>query len=144
MGEYMPVGEHSEHEVPFEDLVCEVWSAMAEFAALDVRTQSAWADVWGRATANRGQPPEVPGVDWSRQWVLFVATGVRPSTGYRVEIRRLVRRDRVIHVYAVETVPPPGSVTGCAITHPMHAVTMPQEPDDVSFEFHFAREVPEL
>jgi hypothetical protein len=137
------VGDDLEREIPFQHLAAEVWSQMEEPTALTVRTRSAWEDLWRRATANRQTPANAPQVDWSTDWVLFVATGTRPSTGYRVEIRRLVRRGHTIHVYAVEILPPHRAVTGCALTHPLHAVTTPREPDGVTFQFHFQREIPE-
>ncbi|WP_330309809.1 MULTISPECIES: protease complex subunit PrcB family protein [unclassified Streptomyces] len=143
MGERAFVGDELEREVPFRHLVADVWSQVAEATALTVRTRSAWAGLWWRATAGRRPPADVPQVDWSMDWVLFVATGTRPTTGYRVEIRRLVRRGHTIHVYAVETLPTQGAATGSALTHPIHAVTTPREPDGVSFQFHFQREVPE-
>ncbi|MGH4033560.1 hypothetical protein ACQB60_32040 [Actinomycetota bacterium Odt1-20B] len=85
-------------------------------------------------------------VDWSVDWVLFVALGFRQNTGYKVQIRRLVRRAHTIHVYAVETLPPPPTARPriaslCMSTHPVHAVTTPREPDGVSFEFHMQTEV---
>ncbi|MBC9715771.1 protease complex subunit PrcB family protein [Streptomyces sp. TRM66268-LWL] len=133
-------GDEPEHEIAFRTLVCVVWSRVQEAVALDVRTESAWADLWRRATGNQSASAPAPGVDWSRDFVLFVATGERPSTGYRVEIRRVVRRGRVMHVYVVESVPPPGAVTGCAITNPLHAVAVPWAPDGVGFRFHMERE----
>ncbi|MGW7386300.1 protease complex subunit PrcB family protein [Streptomyces sp. NPDC054794] len=141
-------GDGPGHEVPFQLLVTDVWSAVKEPTTLTVRTRSAWADLWCRATANGHPRSEAPAVDWSTDWVLFVATGTRPTSGYGVEIRRLVRRADTIHVYAVETSPPPPNArprigTLQALTHPIHAVTTPREPDGVSFEFHIQREIPE-
>ncbi|MEU1274013.1 protease complex subunit PrcB family protein [Streptomyces sp. NPDC005799] len=143
VGDHALAGDEDEHEIPFAYLVADVWSAVVEPTVLVVRSRSVWVDLWSRATASRQPPPDPPEVDWSANWVLFVATGPRPTTGYNVEICRLVRQGHTVHVYAVETLPPPKAVTGCAVTHPIHAVTTPREPEGVRFQFHIQRKVPE-
>jgi hypothetical protein len=71
-----------------------------------------------------GRPPRVPPHNWSRDQVVVIALGPRSSTGYSLEILRVVERRRGIYVYARERTPHLGEPATARITYPYRVLSM--------------------
>jgi hypothetical protein len=71
-----------------------------------------------------GRAPQPPSVDWNRDEVLVVALGPRSSTGYSLQIRRVVERRHGIDVYARERTPSLGEAVTARVTYPYRALAM--------------------
>jgi hypothetical protein len=95
-----------------------------------VRTPKDWATFW-RSHAGDRQPPAV---DFSKEMVVGVFSGSRPTAGHSVEIVRAVERDGNLVVEYVEKSPDPRAMTAQVITIPYHLVAIPNRPGEVKFE----------
>jgi PrcB C-terminal len=74
-------------------------------------------------------------VDFSKEMVVAVFLGSRPTAGYGVTIVSATLEGNVLHVLYRETSPPPDAVTAQVITYPYQIVAIPKSPaTDVKFE----------
>lgn len=96
-----------------------------------VRTLADWTALW-RSHAPSGQP--MPAVDFSRETVIGVFAGTRPTSGYGVEIVRIADANGTLTVDYVETRPAPGAVTAQIVTAPYHLVAVPKHDGEVRFQ----------
>ena len=95
-----------------------------------VRDREAWASLW-RAHAQDRPRPEV---DFSREMVVGVFLGTRPTAGYAVDIiGTRVEGDTVVVQYR-ETAPARGGLTAQVLVSPYHMVAVPMRPGVVTFE----------
>jgi hypothetical protein len=108
------------------------FSGLSDSGGYAVRTPDQWAGVWAKAT--RGQQPAAaaPTVDFSRNMVLLVAMGTRPSGGYTARIDRVYDADGTRVVEATFT-SPQNCLTIAAITAPCAAVIAPTTAAPVRF-----------
>ena len=94
------------------------------------RTPEEWAKLY-RAHAPDKQPPAV---DFSRDMVLAVFLGSRPTAGFGVEIIGTKEVNGALVVQYRQTQPPPGAITAQVITTPYQMVAVPARAGDVKFE----------
>lgn len=115
--------EGDEHTLAWRDLTPEL--GKVEF------TRKVTAVYRSRAAFTRlleatmpGRAPEPPPVDWNRNEVLVIALGPRSSTGYSLQIRRVVERRNGIDVSARERTPSLGEPVTARVTYPYRALVM--------------------
>jgi hypothetical protein len=94
------------------------------------RTPDEWARLY-KAHAPDKQPPAV---DFSKEMVLAVFLGSRPTAGYGVEIVGTKEANGALTVQYRQTRPPPGAITAQVITMPYVMVAVPARAGDVKFE----------
>jgi hypothetical protein len=70
-------------------------------------------------------PPRVPPFNFAHRRLILVAAGPRSSTGYRVEIVRIIERRSTIDVLAYEATPALGDHTTPQLTSPYRLITIP-------------------
>lgn len=110
--------------------------ARGQFTRIDsprqvvARTAEQWTALW-RAHAPDREPPAV---DFSKDMVVAVFLGSRPTAGFRVEIVGVREEQGKTVVQYREAQPPPGAITAQVITAPFHIVTVPARKGDVLFE----------
>jgi hypothetical protein len=95
-----------------------------------VRTAEEWSTLWRAHAPNRPLPP----VDFSREMVVGVFLGGRPSGGYSVEIVRTVEQNGALVVQFVETPAARGALTAQILTAPYHIVAISKRAGEVRFE----------
>jgi len=94
-----------------------------------VRSQAAWEAL---APDLRGGPAPV---DFSKEMIVGVFLGSKPTPGYAVTIVGAEEREGVLHVTYRETAPAPGRISAQVITFPYQLVAIPQSSaKDVKFE----------
>ena len=71
-----------------------------------------------------GRAPKLPPHDWNRDQLVVIALGPRSSTGYSLQIQRVVERNRGIYVYARERTPSLGEPVTPRITYPYRVLSM--------------------
>ena len=71
-----------------------------------------------------GRVPTVPPHNWSRDQVVVIALGPRSSTGYSLQIMRVVEGRRGIYVYAREQTPSLGEPVAARVTYPYRVLSM--------------------
>src|SRR5947209_19271327 len=91
-------------------------SAIDQPRQVTVRSAAEWGALWKENGANT----PLPAVDFSREMIVGVFLGTRPTAGYGVEIIRAVNASGVLIVEYVETAPSRGAVTAQILTAPYH------------------------
>jgi PrcB C-terminal len=93
------------------------------------RTPEEWTAVW-RAHAH-GKP--APAVDFSREMIVGVFLGTRPTAGYGVEIAGAREDAGGLVVQYREGSPPRDAITAQVLTMPFHLVAVPKREGEVRF-----------
>lgn len=85
-----------------------------------------WRRLYGLATNSRMNPPPAPAVDFSREGVLLIAMGQRPSSGYGLSLAGdATVRDGVLTVPVDWREPPPGFLQAQVVTSPCLLLKVP-------------------
>ncbi len=95
------------------------------------RSVEEWSRLWMQHAGERTRPS----VDFSKDVVVAVFMGTRPTAGFGVEIVRVREEGPTLVVSYKETRPAPDSVTAQILTSPFHIVAVPRgATTDVKFE----------
>jgi hypothetical protein len=84
-----------------------------------IRDDSTYAQFWQALGAGQR-----PAVDFTRDVVIAVAAGQRPTGGHAIAVERVARAGKSMTVDVVETVPGPGCWTTQQITQPVDVVVI--------------------
>jgi hypothetical protein len=95
-----------------------------------VRTQAEWDKLW----TSHGGDRKKPEVDFSKEMVVGVFMGSRPSAGYTITIKSTVSKDGNLIVNYEEKKPGQGTLTAQILTAPYHLVTVPRTTGTVAFQ----------
>jgi hypothetical protein len=96
-----------------------------------VRTAEEWTALWTEHGVDRARPP----VDFSREMVVGVFLGSKPTAAYSVAIVSTLAKDDALLVRYKVTAPPAGAITAQVITFPYHLAVVPKSAaKDVKFE----------
>ena len=105
-------------------------SAIDEPRQVTIRSAAEWGALWKE---NGGTAP-LPAVDFSREIVVGVFLGTRPTAGYGVEIIRVVGNSGALAVEYVETRPSRDTITAQILTAPYHLAAIPKGEGVVTFK----------
>jgi hypothetical protein len=94
------------------------------------RTPPEWAALWRLHAPDR----PLPAIDFSKDMVVAIFLGSRPSAGYAVDITGVKDANGAVVVQYRETQPPSTVVTAQVITDPYHMVVIGKRAGDVIFE----------
>lgn len=117
------------------------YSGYRDRAALVIRTEEEWQQVWERHTALLTPQPERSVVDFDKEvdfdteMVLAVFLGERPTGGFAIEITAIHKRPDTLRVLVEETAPDPDAMVTQVLTQPYHVVRLPRIDLPVEFEF---------
>jgi hypothetical protein len=107
-------------------------TGIGEARRLVIRDANAWAEFWSELGVG-----ERPSVDFSRDVVVAVAAGQRPSGGYEIAVERVVDNGGELTAEVVETTPGPNCITTASLTQPVDVVVVPGvAPQSWSFVEH--------
>ncbi len=95
-----------------------------------VRTEAEWTKLWQQHSPDRKRPA----VDLSKDMVVGVFMGSRPTAGYNVSIVSTFAKDGSVLVQYRESQPRPGTMAAQILTFPYHLVAVPKTAGDVKFE----------
>jgi hypothetical protein len=107
--------------------------AMSEVSTarqVEVSNRDAWAALWREHAPNR----PLPEVDFSREIVVGVFLGTRPTAGFAVEIVGYREDEGRLVVQYRETAPSRGAITAQMLTSPYHLVAVPKRTGAITFE----------
>jgi len=71
-----------------------------------------------------GRMPKLPPHDWAHDQIVVIALGPRSSTGYSLQIQRVVERRRGIYIYARERTPSLGESVSARVTYVYRLLSM--------------------
>jgi hypothetical protein len=95
-----------------------------------VRDPEEWASLWRMHAPGR----PAPAVDFSREMVVGVFMGTRPTAGFAVDIVAYRDSGSDVVVQYRETVPPRGAIAAQVVVSPYHLAVIPRRAGTVSFE----------
>ena len=105
-------------------------SAVDSPRQVTARTPAEWAALWHAHSWDRPMPE----VDFTRDMVVGVFMGSRPTAGFGVEIVGTRQEDGALVVQYRETRPPRDAMTAQIITAPYHLAAIPTFAGEVKFE----------
>jgi hypothetical protein len=95
-------------------------TGISEARRLVIRDANAWADFWSELGVG-----DRPAVDFSRDVVVAVAAGQRPTGGHEIAVERVINNGGELAVEVVETTPGPNCMTTASLTQPVDVVVVP-------------------
>ncbi|MDZ8032665.1 protease complex subunit PrcB family protein [Nostoc sp. DedSLP04] len=97
-----------------------------------------WIDLWQQHTSNAEPPPPIPQVDFTRNSVVAVFAGEKPTGGYSVEILSAETSGSQTQEQLAITVqhrqPGAGDFVTEALTYPYHIIRIPKIDGKVVFK----------
>jgi hypothetical protein len=105
-------------------------SNMDDAKQVAVKTEAAFKQLWQQHSPDRPRPA----VDFTKEMVVGVFLGSRPTAGYSLEIVSAIEMTGTLVVRYREASPPRGTMTAQVLTSPYHLVAVPFFPGDVKFE----------
>ena len=117
--------------MPMRSIDKGVMSNMDAGRQASARSTEEWAALWNLHAGERTRP----NVDFSREIVVAVFMGTRPTAGFSVEIVGVRQEGQALIVSYKETRPAPDALTAQILTSPFHIVAVPRgTTTDVKFE----------
>lgn len=97
------------------------WSrtGVIEARRLVIRDATTWAEFWSEL--GLGDPP---GVDFSRDIVIAVAAGQRPSGGHGIAVKQITQTNGELTIEVIETRPGPNCIATTSLTQPVDVVVV--------------------
>ena len=116
--------------IPMKTLEGGTDSQIEEPHQLTARSAEEWAKLWREHAGERARPS----VDLTRDMVVGVFLGSRPTAGFGVQIVSAhVDRGALVVQYR-ETRPPGDAITAQVLTSPYQLVTLPKRAGEIRFE----------
>ena len=94
-----------------------------------VRTAAEWKALW----KDHAPTEKMPAVDFTRDMVVGIFLGTKPSAGYEVEIVGVRPEGKDLIVEYVQKQPAPGTMAAQILTEPFHLVAVPKHAGTVRF-----------
>ncbi len=98
---------------------------------LVIRTREGWQAAWARHASNRLPPPPCPEIDFSRDMVVVLALGDRPSAGFGLEVESVAKDGAFLRIRARERAPAKGTAQAAVVSRPFHILRVPRSPGPV-------------
>jgi hypothetical protein len=95
-------------------------TGIGESRRLVIRDANAWAQFWSELAVG-----DRPAVDFTRDVVVAVAAGQRPTGGYEIAIDRVTESAGELTVEVIERSPGPNCMTTASLTQPVDIVVIP-------------------
>ena len=93
---------------------------------LVIRDQSAWIDAWASLWPAFAPIPAPPNVDFSREMIVFVALGERPTGGYSILVDSAGTNGQGVTVWIGTSAPGAHCGTTLAFTQPVDIARLPR------------------
>jgi hypothetical protein len=94
-------------------------TGIGESRRLVIRDANTWAEFWSELGVG-----DRPDVDFSKNVVVAVAAGQRPTGGYEIAVDRVRQANGELTVEVVETAPGPNCTTTASLTQPVDVVVV--------------------
>jgi hypothetical protein len=92
-----------------------------EARRLVIRDATTWAEFWSELGLG-----DQPGVDFSKDIVIAVAAGQRPSGGHEIAVKQISQTSGELTIEVVETRPGPNCIATTSLTQPVDVVVIPR------------------
>jgi len=108
-------------------------SGIADSLRIVIRDAKAWRKIWQRIHTPFSPEPALPEIDFSRQLVVVVALGTRPTGGYGIIVDRAFQRDNRLEIKVRKQSPGQTCFTNQSVTQPVDIVLIPKTERSVVF-----------
>jgi hypothetical protein len=108
-------------------------SGIPEPLQVVIRDGETWREMWKRIYRWSSPLPLLPKIDFSKETVVVVALGGRPSGGYGIIIDRACERDDRLEIFVSSHSPGKGCFLTGSITAPVDIVMLPKTERSVVF-----------
>jgi hypothetical protein len=95
-------------------------TGIGEARRLVIRDANAWAAFWSELGIG-----DRPAIDFTRNVVVAVAAGQRPTGGYEIAVDQVRQANGELTVEVVETTPGPNCMTTASLTQPVDVIVIP-------------------
>jgi len=109
------------------------YSGISEPRNVVIRSSEEWKRLWEEHTSIFSPPPPLPEVDFSRDMVIGVFLGTRPTGGFSVEILSVRHEGDQLVVEYAESSPGAGCIVLPVLTQPFHLIKVARSDDPVEF-----------
>ena len=89
---------------------------------LVIASNEEWIDLWQQHTSNS----TLPEVDFTQEQVVAVFAGVKPSSGYSIEVISVETTNSILVITVKDSQPGPGDGVFTAQTKPYHIIKIPR------------------
>lgn len=120
------LGLRDGHELAFRPLVRGIHSGISATTLLVARDEEQWRELWGQHAARQLPPSAAPSVDFSKEMVVCVCLGNRPTAGWSLEVERATREDGALWLDVREKAPAPDALVAQMVTNPFEMVVLPR------------------
>jgi hypothetical protein len=110
-----------------------VFTRIVEPLRLVIRDHDTWRDIWKRIHEGVGEVPSLPEINFSKEMVVFVALGGRPTSGYGIIIDSAYERSDRLEIVVRSVSPGKNCFNLQAGTAPIDIVRLPNIGHSVSF-----------
>ena len=101
-------------------------SGIYESLRIVISDAKAWRKVWEQIHTPFSPQPPLPEIDFSRELVVVVALGTRPTGGYGIIVDRAYQRDNRLEIIVRKQTPGKTCGTTQAITQPVDIARVPK------------------
>ncbi|MFW9821186.1 MAG: protease complex subunit PrcB family protein [Candidatus Thorarchaeota archaeon] len=118
-------------QIQFETIE-EAWgSENPSYEYLIIDNQGLWKITWDRIFSQN--QPENPFIDFRINFVIAVFFGMKGTSGYIINITKVIEKLSYFYVFVEEISPSPESLTLQVITYPCHIIIIPRLFKDIIF-----------
>lgn len=128
------------HKMTWRTLSRGLTSGLTAPRQMVIRDEVAYFKLWADHAAEVNRMALPPTVDFSREMVIVVALGNRPTGGYLVEVVDAELRGRTLEVLVGEREPQPGTLQIQQVTQPYQMIVLPAL--NARVRFQTVREAP--
>ena len=109
--------------VDYQVILAGAYSQAKNYSVQLITSESEWENVWLMARGKEEPLPQIPTVNFDKQFVIAAFMGERTSSGYKIEITSVIKQGPklLVHVKKYET---PGMLT--VITNPFVLIRVPK------------------
>ena len=120
-------------EVSIRDVARGGQSGLRKPRQIVIRSAAEWDALWKEHAAERLPAEPAPTIDFTKETVVGVALGDRPTAGYGVQITRVQRESDRLSVRTLETTPASDTMQATVVTSPFDFVAVPRFEGEIVF-----------
>ncbi len=99
-----------------------------------IKDEAAWKTFWSTMHASQTPAPPVPAVDFSREIIVVAAAGMRPSSGYAIQVMSATEAKGDVTVSVELISPGAGCINAQMMTSPVDIARIPKRDGQVRFD----------
>ena len=116
-------GSLSDGPVSYTTILAGAHSAAESYSVKLIKNENEWEQAWLETAGNIDPLPARPSINFDREFVIAAFMGERPSSGFKIEITKIIKKSNKlnVHITRFET---PGMLP--VVTHPFCLVRLPR------------------